>query len=534
MPLPREILERIDRVAEYHRATKHTHESIRLEPDGPHWSEKPNPFRIFEDYPKIPLPTVVLDAPVPTLALLSEGLSALPPERLHPSQDLQVLASWLYYANGITHGENGQWQRSCPSHGDLFPYEIYVAAFGIEGLVPGLYHYSLHEFCLRKIRQGPPTLAQILRGRPDLQFLKTVPAVLLVSTMYWRSAWRYRQRAYRYALQDAGHLTQNLITAANGLGIQTTTRLRMNDKSMRELIGILPDVPFEQAESVQAMVVWADEATQPLPLNGSTFEPLPPIPRPPLSDYCVPYLGIVAAHQECVAPGVAVRELRSPVTELSPLPPDQHWTELPEPDGPVGGRPLREVLLAHACTTEFSRKPISRDQLWTANRIAFRGGSHFPVLPDGPHVGLVRPLWIVNDVSGMEAGLWYYDPPQDRWRLLRRGDLRARVQYLSLDQPAASNASAACFMTANIPRLMKKAGPDAYRLAHLEAGIVGQRICLAAGAMKLVCCPIGAFYDDEVRGCLGMENTGWEVLYEILLGHPVPPQPPERAEPNGV
>ena len=52
-----------------------------------------------------------------------------------------------------------------------------------------------------------------------------MPAALLVSTIFCRSAWRYRNRGYRYALIDAGHLVQNLVTAANGLGIQTTTRL---------------------------------------------------------------------------------------------------------------------------------------------------------------------------------------------------------------------------------------------------------------------------------------------------------------------
>ena len=182
-------------------------------------------------------------------------------------QDLRTLASWLYLANGITGerqvGKQTFHLRSCPSSAALFPFEIYVAAFGVEGLEPGFYHYSVQECALRKLRDGAAALALLKKGRPDLQFLKTVPAALLVSTIFCRSTWRYRQRGYRYALIDAGHLVQNLVTAANGLGIQTTTRLSMNDRNMRELIGVAPNAAFGEAEAVQAMVVWAETAANP-------------------------------------------------------------------------------------------------------------------------------------------------------------------------------------------------------------------------------------------------------------------------------
>ena len=154
-----------------------------------------------------------------------------------------------------------QWLRTCPSSGALYPFEVYVAAFGIEGLEPGLYHYNLIDFTLCKLRDGQITLSTIKRGRPELNFLKSVPAAILVSTIYWRSAWRYRQRGYRMALLDTGHLMQNLVTAANGLGIATNPRLQLNDRTMRELIGIHPNADFGAIECVQGLVAWADAAT---------------------------------------------------------------------------------------------------------------------------------------------------------------------------------------------------------------------------------------------------------------------------------
>ena len=49
------------------------------------------------------------------------------------------------------------------------------------------------------------------------------------------------------------------------------------------------------------------------------------------------------------------------------------------------------------------------------NRLAFRGGTFFPLHPDGPHVALVRPFWLIHEVVGMDSGLWYYHPPTDAW-----------------------------------------------------------------------------------------------------------------------
>ena len=541
--MPREILDRIDRVAEYHRASKHTYHSVRTNPHKPDLANQPSPFRVFPDCPKVDLPTDRLQADAPALAVLADGLGGLPPERLHPPQDLRTLASWLHLANGITGerraGKSKYQLRSCPSSSALFPFELYVAAFGIEGLEPGLYHYSVRENALRRLRDGRVTLAKIKKGRPDLEFLKTVPAALLVSTIFCRCAWRYRQRAYRYALVDAGHLVQNVVTAANGLGIQTTTRLRLNDRTTRELIGVEPNAPFGEAEAVHAMVVWADTAGHPLgpAPHAADGQPTPsaapqaaatlaPIPRQPLAAKYVPYGSIIAAHEDCVAPGVAVRDIRPPLTELSPAKKGLLPADLPEPPAPAGGPSLREVMVNRRSARDYTRTSIPLEKLWQVNRLAFRGGSYFPVFPAGPHVGLIRPMWVVNDVAGLEPGVWYYDPPADRWTLHRRGEARLEGEYLCLEQALCGNASAVCFMLADLKPLMARGGPDTYRLTHLEAGIVGQRIFLAASALGVGGTGIGPFYDDEVIRFLEPEPSGWEVIYSVVVGAATPDPDP--------
>src|SRR2546429_9377091 len=104
-----------------------------------------------------------------------------------------------------------------------------------------------------------------------------------------------------------------------------------------------------------------------------------------------------------VPPCVAGGARRSPLTDLSPLPPNQTVQE----DQPVlkipPGEPLRKVLLTRQATSHCaSRGGITREQLLIINRCACRGGTFFPLHPEGPHVALARPFWILHDVANMD------------------------------------------------------------------------------------------------------------------------------------
>jgi SagB-type dehydrogenase family enzyme len=413
------------------------------------------------------------------------------------------------------------WMRTCPSVEQLYPCELYVVAIAVEGLQPGLYHYCPREFALRRLREGLQPLAHMKRGRPDLEFLKSVPAVLLVSTIYCRSTWRHRLRGYRHALTEAGHLTQNLSTAGMGLGLQVMVRMHLNDAMSRELIGLTGEVPFGEAEAVQSAVIWADRREDPVepPASAPGGNGMEPIPRAPLSRHVEPCPAILTTHTDCVAPGVAVREVRPPLTELAPV--TVSAIPMPHSGIPEGGAPLRKVLMGQRIDSDFKRQPIPRDDFITLNRLAFRGGSFWPVFPDGSHVGLIRPLWIVSDVSGLHQGTWYYHAVTDEFTDIGDSPFRLEARYLCLEQELAGNASAVCFLCANLAQLMTLVGPDTYRMAHLEAGAVAQRIALAATAMEdLAAVPICAFYDEEVRVFFGFERTGWEPIYVVAVGSP--------------
>lgn len=529
MPLPRHILERVERLYSYHQRTKNMPMGARFEPPADP-AYKPAPFRIFGNAPKVALPTTLLDAPIGMLTLLCAGQDALPDSLRAPPQDLKTLASWLYYAAGETKRAAGRglsWTRPFADADATLPVEIYVAVFGIEGIEPGLYHFSPREFSLRRLREGVATLLQIKKGRPDLEFLKTLPAVIFVAASYWPAIYQHGRRGYRSMLLDVGQMVQNLVIAGAGLGVQTITRLRLNDSTMRELIGCAPDEALATAESVFAMVAWADRAAKPLDLPaGSSSELLPLLIRTELSQKVADDSASVEpfwVHQDCIAPGVAVRELRPPLTELSPLPVNFPISNVRESGETASGLPVRQVLLERKPQRKLARVAIKRPDLLAINRTAFRGGSCFPMFPDGPQVACVRPFWIVQDVTGMDRGIWYYHPPGDTWSILNAGQYRREAKYIAGDREAFGDASAVCIMIANLHVLMTQGGPDAYRLAHLEAGLAGQRIYLAATSLNLACVASQDFYDEECRTFLGLSKTGWEVLSVVAIGRAVDP-----------
>jgi nitroreductase len=86
------------------------------------------------------------------------------------------------------------------------------------------------------------------------------------------------------------------------------------------------------------------------------------------------------------------------------------------------------------------------------------------------------------------------------------GQFQAQTGHLCLEQAIARDSAIVFFMASPDPN---------YGIALQQAGIVGQRIYLAATALNLGCSGIGAYYDDETQAFL---NTHSPILYGIAVG----------------
>lgn len=109
--------------------------------------------------------------------------------------------------------------RAVPSGGALYPLELYVASFNVEGLEPGIYHYNVQKHSLEHVRSGQ---FQTELGRAFFyeEVFKNVSAQVIITGVLKRSYLKYGERSYRFMTLEAGHVGQNLVLSAvaNNLG----------------------------------------------------------------------------------------------------------------------------------------------------------------------------------------------------------------------------------------------------------------------------------------------------------------------------
>ena len=106
------------------------------------------------------------------------------------------------------------------SAGALYPTEIYGAFRNVEGLEDGLYHFSIALQGLNRLRTGDylSFLRRSVSGHPSIN-----PGVTFFFTaIFFRSSWKYRDRAYRYHLLDTGHVLEHLLLALPALNFSAS------------------------------------------------------------------------------------------------------------------------------------------------------------------------------------------------------------------------------------------------------------------------------------------------------------------------
>jgi SagB-type dehydrogenase family enzyme len=84
----------------------------------------------------------------------------------------------------------------------------------------------------------------------------------------------------------------------------------------------------------------------------------------------------------------------------------------------------------------------------------------------------------------------------------------------------AAQAAVVFAWAAVVDRAKQRYGERAYRYIYMDAGHAGQNLHLAATALGLGCCAIGAFFDDEVNAILGLDGLEETAVYLSVVGVP--------------
>jgi SagB-type dehydrogenase family enzyme len=187
--------------------------------------------------------------------------------------------------------------------------------------------------------------------------------------------------------------------------------------------------------------------------------------------------------------------------------------------GPVAAR----VIAGRHSTRDFAAAPMSLDEL--SSLLFLTGGItrglHGNARRAAPSSGALYPIEVyavVHRVDGVEPGVYHYAVREHALELVRAGDHRARVVDQALGQDFLGECGVVLFLTQILQRMRPKYQDRSYRYGLLEAGHLGENAYLAATAMGLGACGVGAFMDDAINEMLGVDGVDEAALYMLAVG----------------
>ena len=195
----------------YHERTKHQLHRYARSPGYLDWATQPNPFRTYAGAPRVSLPLGAAELTTPYDALYEPG--AVPVQPL----DRRSLGIFFELSLGLTawkQAGTSRWAlRANPSSGNLHPTEGYAVVPSLAQIDAGLYHYLARDHTLeRRATLTTEAAARLVALLPVGGFL------VGLSSIHWREAWKYGERAFRYCQHDTGHAIAALRYAAGTLG----------------------------------------------------------------------------------------------------------------------------------------------------------------------------------------------------------------------------------------------------------------------------------------------------------------------------
>ena len=499
----------------YHEATKHSYTSVRHGAHFLDWSNRPLPYKIYPGAGTLALPRDLSLPATPTLSALKRrsGFS-------QRSFDLETVAKLLFCAGGLTKRANVGGEdyhfRAAASAGALYPVEIYLVASEVEGLEPGLYHFLPADMKLHGLRRGDwrPYLARCA-GKTSLHRAR---AVLILTSIFWRSAWKYRARAYRYCFWDTGTILANLLAVANADALDTEIIAAFQDRPLEQLLEVDGD-----REGISCIVALSELAPSSsgvqndegeIHSNTDEFPILSPtglesIPLSPKEEVFEDLISLHRASRLSSSAEVSVmKDVRFEPVQLDSSSARVTFHVLD--DNASAG--LGETILRRGSSRIFAQTPIAAEELATILAASSRRA-------DSDLIDGVETYIIVNAVDGVASGTYFYESNHGELEPLKTGDFRSEAGYLCLEQPLGADCSALIIYMTDLQRVLRTFGNRGYRNAHLEAGLSGGRAYLVAyslgrGATGLT------FYDDETTSFLQPHCGQMSPLLMVAVGEP--------------
>jgi SagB-type dehydrogenase family enzyme len=518
----------LDTVLSYHQRTKHHLHRYAAGPGGMDWKNQPNPFRSYAGSPPRELPLMAATAHPRYVDLYQ------PPAIAPRTLTLGHIAALLELSFGLSawkqYGSERWFLRCNPSSGNLHPTEAYVVTVDIPGIEDGVYHYMSRDHTLEQRCH--------MNMAPGERLLPPDSILVGLTSVHWREAWKYGERAYRYCQHDAGHAIAAVRYAAATLGWQARLLISWSDADIGALLGIDRDADFGAAEREHPDALLLVTARQP----GDTDSDF-------AAGACVDAArrGLWQGQANVLSPRhghdwPVIDEVATACTKC-----ETHETAWPAPalSKPLGSGCQRSAV-------EIIKQRRSAQAFDSATGIA---ASTFyrmldmtlprPATPPWDVIGWeprVHPVLFVHRVEGLLPGLYLFMrndhvettlraelsaefewmrvgdcPAHFRLFRLATGDARAAARTLACHQDIAADGAFSLGMLAEYEASLAST-PWVYRQLFWETGVLGQVLYLEAESYGVRGTGIGCYFDDAVHELLGIKTQAFQSLYHFTVG----------------
>ena len=188
-----------------------------------------------------------------------------------------------------------------------------------------------------------------------------------------------------------------------------------------------------------------------------------------------------------------------------------------------GGKSLWETIAQRRSIREFSDQSITFSELsqliWATQGITSRAwGFEFRASPSAGALYPIETYLVVNRVEEIPSGLYHYNVKEAQLILLKEGHFGPELCQAGLGQEMLEEAACDFVWTAMVGRSKWKYRERAYRYIYMDAGHIGQTLYLAATALNLGCCTMGAFFDEEVDRVIGVDGKNEISVYLGAVG----------------
>lgn len=507
-------------IKDYHQQTKHQPMRYARALGYMDWSNQPLPYRLYQGADKIPLTLDNKQSPLDYSALSQQVTT--PPATISMASITSMLQLSLGLSAWKQYGGSEWALRINPSSGNLHPTECYLLLPELEGQAASSVHYNPYINSLEKRADIP---------KDKLQYLDMEQGfALMLTSIPWREAWKYGERAYRYCQHDLGHALAALHIACNLNGWQMQLMTELTADEIQKILGFTQLQQLEAEKEWAECICWISCETGDLSAISNNLKQLTDL------DYNTQPNQLSATHVDWPIINNLFSTLHTfPLPDAEAKPPTQK-----APRNMSCTASAQSIIQQRRSAQSFDAKNSQIDLLIFLQQLQKTLACNdvpFNVLPYCPQVHLTI---FVHNVSGLTPGLYLWCrndlhlpilkeqmSEQFTWiqvinnqplYLLQQGNFKRQAKTISCDQDIASDGAYSLAMLAQFaPRL--KDAPSYYPVLFWETGLIGQVLYLQAEAFSLRGTGIGCFFDDEMHQLLGLRNDNWQVLYHFTVGN---------------